>query len=94
MKPLIALTFCFFLLQPAHASPNSIKEIYIEKGNFYVGPVFGFHDYKSNTNVELNSYYIMNTEVTYQVYNDTVQWARTHGYIIDDGCNGATYDEN
>ncbi|MGF7483717.1 formylglycine-generating enzyme family protein [Providencia sp. SP181] len=92
MKPSIAIIF-YFLLQPAYASLNSIKEIYIQKGNYYVGPVFGVHDYKSHTNVELSSYYIMNTEVTYQVYSDTVQWARTHGYAINDGCNGAIYDE-
>lgn len=82
-----------FQTQQTYALPDLFKEAYIEKGNYYVGNVFGDHDYKSNTNIKLNSYFIMNTEVTYRLYTDVRNWAMERGYLIHDGCNGSIYED-
>nr|WP_282557655.1 SUMF1/EgtB/PvdO family nonheme iron enzyme [Providencia burhodogranariea] len=70
-----------------------MNESLVVQGNYYVGPVFGKYDYQSNTNVTLDSYYIMRTEITYNSYNETLLWARGHGYNFNDGCNGSIYDD-
>lgn len=94
MKYLFLIAFfppCFVYASP---EPHSdISESLVEKGPYYVGSVFGNHDYQSNTNVELDSYYVMKTEVTYRFYNDVADWGRQHGYNLNDGCNGAIYDD-
>lgn len=65
----------------------------VEGGQFYVGDVFGKHDYLSHANVVLESYLIMKNEVTYYFYQQVYAWAAVNNYNFNDGCNGAIYED-
>lgn len=68
-------------------------EVIIPGGAYYVGPVFGHHDYMAHANTQRSAFAIMKTEVTYHFYQSVVSWANEHGYHLNDGCNGAEYED-
>ena len=70
-----------------------IPERFIEGGNYYVGNVFGNHNYAEHTNVHLGSFFMMNKEVTYSLYQQVAAWADDNGYQLNNGCNGAQYED-
>nr|WP_234480314.1 SUMF1/EgtB/PvdO family nonheme iron enzyme [Erwinia sp. S38] len=75
------------------AVAQSTDEVVVTGGRYYVGNVFGQHDYAAHTNISLNSYRIMRTEVTYRLYSDVHEWALERGYTFGVGCNGATFED-
>lgn len=83
------LLFCCTLY--AEASPS--EEVVMTGGKYYVGNIFGQHDYAAHSNVMLNSLWIMRTEVTFKLYNDIHEWAVGHGYEFNPGCNGSFYED-
>lgn len=87
---IILFSFCYPFNLHAQAD---ILESLVKGGNYYVGNVFGKHDYSSHANVQLKSYFIMQTEVTYSFYQQVHAWATANGYSFNDGCNGATYED-
>ena len=88
------LIFVFFFSYSLSLKAQiNISESMNEGGDFYVGDVFGKHDYFLHTNVKLKSYLIMQTEVTYSLYQKVYAWATANGYNFNDGCNGATYED-
>ncbi|EMH0061644.1 SUMF1/EgtB/PvdO family nonheme iron enzyme [Providencia rettgeri] len=93
MKYLASLILFILPIWSTHASSSLFQEVYIDQGDYYVGAVFGDHDYKSNSNVKINGYFIMNTEVTYNLYDEVINWAHGQGYKINEGCNGSFYDD-
>jgi sulfatase modifying factor 1 len=64
-----------------------IKEALVPSGHYYAGFVFGKQDYKSHANIEVASYYIMKTEVTYKLYSVVVKWGKEHGYVLEQPCD-------
>ncbi|MFP2565320.1 SUMF1/EgtB/PvdO family nonheme iron enzyme [Enterobacter ludwigii] len=75
----------------AVASPTG--ETVVTGGKYYVGTVFGQHDYAAHANITLSPFRIMRTEVTYRLYTDVHEWALRHGYDFSPGCNGASFDD-
>ncbi|CAI1792077.1 SUMF1/EgtB/PvdO family nonheme iron enzyme [Serratia plymuthica] len=88
----LMLIFSFSLSFSLHAQ-NNIMESLVKGGVYYVGDVFGKHDYSSHENVKLKPYLIMKKEVTYLLYQNVYVWAISNGYTFNDGCNGATYED-
>ncbi|WP_447556047.1 SUMF1/EgtB/PvdO family nonheme iron enzyme [Vreelandella sp. EE22] len=83
---------CFLLSTPALAQ-NSLHlpdEAKVNGGSFYVGTVFGDENYTDTANLSTASFWIMKTEVPYQLYKQVQPWALQHGYALGDACNGAT----
>ncbi|MBS0847420.1 SUMF1/EgtB/PvdO family nonheme iron enzyme [Citrobacter sp. JGM124] len=89
-----SLTLFVLLTYPlqSEAAPI-IPEAFIERGDYYVGDVFGSHAYATHTNVTLPSYFMMKTEITYALYQQVVNWANNNGYHLNSGCNGARDEE-
>ena len=65
-------------------SPPRPAEIQVDAGTYYVGSVFGDEDYKSNANVTLPAFMIMQTEVTCNYYLAVRKWAQTQGYLLNE----------
>ncbi|CAI1827096.1 fibrobacter succinogenes paralogous family [Serratia marcescens] len=75
----------------AVAQPSD--EVVVAGGKYYVGGVFGQHDYAAHPNITLTAFRIMRSEVTYRSYTDVHEWALAHGYAFGAGCNGASYED-
>jgi len=88
----LMLAFSFIYSFGLQAQTN-IPESLVEGGDFYVGNVFGKHDYLPHANVKLKSYFIMKKEVSYHLYQHVYEWANANGYSFNNGCNGATYED-
>jgi len=71
----------------------AISESLVEKGDYYVGHVFGKQPYAAHTNVSLAPFFIMKKEITYALYQQVLNWANEHGYRLNSGCNGALYED-
>ena len=84
------LLYAFSALAAATQFPD---EVVVTSGKYYVGNVFGQHDYAAHNNITLSSFRIMRTEVTYRFYSDIHQWALERGYEFGVGCNGATFED-
>lgn len=87
------LPFLVFTFPAIALASQYGDEVFIEGGRFYVGSVFGQHDYAAHTNVELADFMIMRSEVSYHLYADVHRWATSHGYSFGEGCNGATVED-
>ncbi|MGK3114738.1 SUMF1/EgtB/PvdO family nonheme iron enzyme [Candidatus Pantoea formicae] len=74
-------------------SSSHHEEKYIAAGEYYVGSVFGDHDYPAHANSALSAFYIMRTEVTYYMYFQVRSWAQNHGYTFNEGCHGALVED-
>ncbi|WP_312044496.1 SUMF1/EgtB/PvdO family nonheme iron enzyme [Erwinia sp.] len=72
---------------------TDLAESLIKEGDYYVGGVFGKHDYKNHANVKIKSFYIMQTEVSYEFYQQIYLWGQNNHYLFNPGCNGATYED-
>lgn len=72
---------------------DTIPESFVEQGHYYVGNVFGDHDYAAHTNVHLQSFFMMKKEITYSLYHQVYTWAKRNGYSFNPGCNGAYYED-
>lgn len=82
---------CFFSVNVL--ARTDFSESLIKGGDYYVGDVFGKHDYLHHANVKIKSFYIMNTEVSYQLYQQVYAWGQSHNYLFNPGCNGAIYED-
>jgi len=71
----------------------AISESLVEKGDYYVGHVFGKQPYAAHTNISLAPFFIMKKEITYAFYQQVLNWANEHGYSLNSGCNGALYED-
>jgi len=89
----IGLAFFTITLPFTVKAHSIIPDSFIEEGNYYIGNVFGNHNYTEHTNVHLESFFIMRKEVTFSLYQQVSAWGNDNGYIINNGCNGAE-DEN
>ncbi len=86
----------FFLLSVFSSYATAAQfpdEAVVPVGKYYVGTVFGHHDYAAHANITLNAFRIMRTEVTFRLYSDVYEWALKHGYAFGVGCNGAAYED-
>ncbi|QOL16278.1 SUMF1/EgtB/PvdO family nonheme iron enzyme [Dickeya dianthicola] len=95
MKLNVVIYAALLLSQATHAAPPKtiLDEISIKGGSFYVGNIFGDKEYASHTNVTLAPFYMMRTEMTSSQYQQVLQWAETHGYTFENGCNGGHFDD-
>ncbi|WP_299999877.1 SUMF1/EgtB/PvdO family nonheme iron enzyme [uncultured Cedecea sp.] len=64
-------------------------ESFVEQGDYYVGNAFGKRNYQKHANVHLESFFIMQKEVTYSLYQHVSDWGDHNGYLISHSCNGA-----
>lgn len=92
-----SLLICIILLfshysisEPLRLQPD---EVLISKGSYYVGQVFGDHNYNQHTTTSLHTFLIMKTEITYAFYQSVLAWANKHGYQLNEGCNGALFED-
>lgn len=85
--------FLLYAFSAFAAATQLPDEVVVNGGRYYVGIVFGQHDYAAHTNVTLSSFRIMRTEITYRFYSDIHQWALKRGYAFGVGCNGATFED-
>ena len=92
---LVIMLISFSHLSIAHTSNTSSlpHEVNIQGGKYYVGDVFGDHDYCEHATTNVFSYSIMKTEITYSFYQLIVEWARGEGYYLNEGCNGAFFED-
>lgn len=89
MRLIFIAIILFFNLQAYAIIPES----FVEGGNYYVGNVFGNHNYTGHANVHLEPFFMMKKEVTYSFYQQVAAWADDNGYLLSDGCNGAQYED-
>lgn len=68
------------------AEVPSFGEALVPSGRYYVGSVFGKQDYRAHANVEVHAFFIMRTEVTYELYRAVTAWGERHGYNLDEPC--------
>nr|WP_255490934.1 SUMF1/EgtB/PvdO family nonheme iron enzyme [Spartinivicinus marinus] len=64
------------------------EEVLVRNYSYYVGDLFGKLNYDKTASVAPQAYWIMSTEVTYDLYQAIYNWATQHGYQLTDGCNG------
>ncbi|MGM3162222.1 SUMF1/EgtB/PvdO family nonheme iron enzyme [Dickeya undicola] len=95
MKINVIIYAALLLSQTIYAAPLKAMpdDVMIKGGSFYVGNIFGDKEYASHTNVTLTPFYMMRTEITYSQYQQVFQWAETHGYAFENGCNGGHFDD-
>ncbi len=91
MRYILLLLVLLFLTKESVASV--VEEKYLDGGMYYVGAVFGEHDYKAQANVQIQPFYMMTTEVSYALWQSVYHWAASHGYQFDDGCNGSVDED-
>ncbi|WP_413735080.1 SUMF1/EgtB/PvdO family nonheme iron enzyme [Sodalis sp. RH21] len=84
--------FLLFSAVPAGAIPTP-AEIRVEGGDYYIGDVFGPHDFTQRANTRLAAFYMQQTPVTYNFYQRVFDWAQKHDYRFGNGCNGAIYED-
>lgn len=87
----LIIFLCFFSYK-VFAQPD-ISEVLIKGGDYYVGDVFGKHDYAQHANAKIKSFYIMQTEVSYALYQQIYAWGQNNNYLFNPGCNGAIYED-
>lgn len=66
--------------------PMSSREVLIPAGKYYVGDKFGKADYEKIANIKVRDCYIMNTQVTNELYNRVFDWAKQHQYNLEEPC--------
>lgn len=76
-------------LKISHDATPKLEEARVEGGNYYIGNRFGKQDYKKIANAKVNSFFIMKTEVPFNVYETVRKWGGKHGYKLEDVCNGS-----
>ncbi|PWW01041.1 SUMF1/EgtB/PvdO family nonheme iron enzyme [Mangrovibacter plantisponsor] len=86
-------TFLLFTFSSFASAFQPIDEAVVPSGKYYVGSVFGQHDYAEHPNITLDAFRIMRSEVTYRLYTDVHTWATQHGYAFGSGCNGAANED-
>ncbi|WP_268935067.1 formylglycine-generating enzyme family protein [Spartinivicinus ruber] len=64
------------------------EEALVSERSYYVGDLFGKLNYEKIASVSPKAYWIMTTEVTYNLYQSIYDWAIQHSYQLTDGCNG------
>ncbi|WP_224652218.1 SUMF1/EgtB/PvdO family nonheme iron enzyme [Pectobacterium versatile] len=84
---------CIFPFLSAQGEILASDEVVVRGGNFYVGSVFGPEDYVANANTSIAPFAMTKTEITYQQYHALQKWAEAHGYQLNGGCNGATFED-
>lgn len=88
-----SLSFLIMTISCNVKAHTIISESFVEGGGYYVGNVFGNHNYAEHINVHLESFFIMKKEVTYSLYQQVATWGNANGYLINTGCNGAQYED-
>ena len=77
------LTLVYVFSRTAAPVKLSIPEIAISAGRYYVGPIFGKKDYRELANTSIRSLYMMQTEVTCELYARVRELSTaSHGYQL------------
>lgn len=93
MNCYVGLVYLIILFSFNVQAKTTIPESFVEEGDYYVGNVFGDHNYAEHSNIHLKPFFIMKKEITYSLYQQVSAWGNDNGYHINDGCNGAQYEE-